>query len=83
MYSYTYKYIVLSIILILNSCVYFNTFYNAETYFKEGMKTIEESAIEDSEDIPNKAKIQLEKAINKCSIVIEKFPDSKYLDDAY
>ncbi|MAJ45591.1 MAG: hypothetical protein CMF96_12740 [Candidatus Marinimicrobia bacterium] len=83
MFSSTNKYIVLSIILILNSCVYFNTFYNAETYFKEGMKTIEESAIEDSEDIPNKAKIQLEKAINKCSIVIEKFPDSKYLDDAY
>ena len=70
-------------IILLSSCVYFNTFYNAEAYFKEGMKTIEESAIEDSEDIPSKAKTQLEKAINKCNLVIEEFPDSKYIDDAY
>lgn len=47
------------------------------------MKTIEESAIEENDDIPSKAKTQLEKAINKCNIVIEEFPDSKYIDDAY
>ena len=47
------------------------------------MKTIEESAIENSDEIPSKAKTQLEKAINKCNIVIEEFPDSDYIDDAY
>ena len=47
------------------------------------MKTIEESAIEDSDDIPSKAKTQLEKAINKCNIIIDEFQDSKYVDDAY
>jgi len=67
----------------LFGCVYFNTFYNAETYFRKGMKTIEESAIENSDEIPSKAKTQLEKAINKCNIVIEEFPDSDYIDDAY
>jgi TolA-binding protein len=70
-------------IFTLFGCVYFNTFYNAETYFKKGMQTIEESAIEDSDEIPSKAKTQLEKAINKCNIVIEEFPDSDYIDDAY
>lgn len=82
---FTFKLIkpLLFIPLISLGCVYFNTFYNAETYFKEGMKTIEESAIEDSNDIPSKAKTQLEKAINKCNIVIDNFPDSKYIDDAY
>ena len=76
------KFIFLLPLLFLG-CVYFNTFYNAETYFKEGMKTIEESAIEENDDIPSKAKTQLEKAINKCNLVIEEFPDSKYIDDAY
>ena len=47
------------------------------------MQTIEESAIVDSNDIPSKAKTHLEKAINKCNIVIEEYPDSKYVDDAY
>ena len=47
-------------IFTLFGCVYFNTFYNAETYFKKGMQTIEESAIEDSDEIPSKAKTQLE-----------------------
>ena len=37
------------------------------------MKTIEESAIEDNNDIPSKAKTQLEKAINKCNLVIENY----------
>ena len=38
---------------------------------QEGMKTIEESAIEENDDIPSKAKTQLEKAINKCNLVID------------
>ena len=58
-------------------------FFMAEKYFKEGMKTIEETAIEEGDDIPSKAKTQLEKAIHKCNIVIDEFPESKYIDDAY
>ena len=34
------------------SCVYFNTFYNAETSFKKAMKIIEESPILDTDDLP-------------------------------
>ena len=47
------------------------------------MDSIEDSAIEDSEDIPSSAKNQLEKAINKSNQVIQQFPHSKYVDDAY
>ena len=74
---------ILYLSLFFFGCVYFNTFYNAELYFREGMKTIEEKAIEEGDDIPSKAKNQLEKAINKCNIVIEEYPDSKFIDDAY
>ena len=83
MFSNKFYYYISIISLFSFGCVYFNTFYNAEKYFKEGMKTIEETAIEEGDDIPSKAKTQLEKAIHKCNIVIDEFPDSKYIDDAY
>ena len=65
------------------NCVYFNTFYNAETYFSDAVKIIEDTAMEKEDQIPSKAKNLLEKAIDKCNIVIEDFPESKYVDDAY
>ena len=45
------------------SCVYFNTFYNAETSFKKAMKIIEESPILDTDELPSQSKKLLGEAI--------------------
>ena len=64
------------------SCVYFNTFYNAETSFKKAMKIIEESPILDTDDLPSQSKKLLGEAIENSQLVLKEFPESKYVDDA-
>ena len=64
------------------SCVYFNTFYNAETSYKNALKIIEESPIQDEGEINSKAKKLLGEAIENSHIVLNKYPESKYVDDA-
>jgi len=64
------------------SCVYFNTFYNAETSFRKAMKIIEESPILDDDVLPSQAKKLLGDAIDNSKLVIKEYPDSKYVDDA-
>lgn len=51
-------------------CVYFNTFYNAKKYYKEGSKS----------SPPNKQ--LLKKAIEKCEKVVKYHPNSKYVPEA-
>ena len=70
------------IILFFYSCAYFNTFYNSEDYYKKAIRIIEESPITENEEIPNQAQTLLGSAIDNGKIVIENFPDSKYVDDA-
>ena len=67
---------------VLFSCVYFNTFYNAETSFAKALKIIEESPIIENEKLPSQATKLLGEAIENSKLVLEKFPDSKYIDDA-
>lgn len=63
--------------LILSSCAYFNTYYNAKHYFEEGEK--ENENIEEG-GRPQTANYQ--KSINSAARVIEYYPKSKYVDDA-
>ncbi|TKJ40299.1 hypothetical protein CEE37_08205 [candidate division LCP-89 bacterium B3_LCP] len=60
----------------LSSCVYFNTYYNAKKYFKEGEKDSENTTT----GRPSTANYQ--KSIDSAARVIEYYPDSKYVDDA-
>ncbi len=69
-------------LLLLLGCVYYNTFYNAEQSFDKALKIIEDSPTADDE-VPAGAKKLLNSAIEKSNIVLQKFPDSKYVDDAY
>ena len=64
------------------SCVYFNTFYNAETSFKKALKIIEESPIIEDGKLPSQAKKLLGEAIENSKLVLKEYPDSKYVDDA-
>jgi TolA-binding protein len=61
-------------VLVL-SCAYFNTVYNAKTYFHEGKKLIRhDTLIVDSDNF--------DKAIEKSTSIIVKYPDTRWVDDA-
>ena len=64
------------------SCAYFNTFYNAETSYEKALNIIEETPILDEVEVPEQAKKLLAEAMENSRIVLEKYPDSKYVDDA-
>ncbi|SVB02452.1 uncharacterized protein METZ01_LOCUS155306, partial [marine metagenome] len=67
---------------MLISCVYFNTFYNAETSYQKALKIIEESPFTSEDKLPNQASKLLGEAIENSKLVIENYPESKYIDDA-
>jgi len=75
--------LVLSIITIISStfvsCVYFNTFYNAKSFFSEAEKL---RAKNEGEFLSNSIIDKYNKVIEKSDIVINNYPDSKYLIDA-
>ncbi|MCK4453314.1 outer membrane protein assembly factor BamD, partial [candidate division WOR-3 bacterium] len=61
--------------VVLSSCAYFNTFYNAQSYYRKGMKRVTNDTLKvDSEDF--------DKTIEKSIAVIVKYPNSRYVDDA-
>lgn len=60
--------------LLILSCAYYNTFYNAEKYYKD--------AINKQKTSPSQAKASFEKAIEKSALVITNHPRSKYTPQA-
>jgi len=70
--------------IYFSSCVYFNTFYNAENSFKQANEIIDNSSSYDydSDEIPIAAKKLLKESISSSNIVISDYNDSKYVDDA-
>lgn len=73
------NYIIFIVLLCSCSCAYFNTFYNAEQYFKKAEKIRLEKA---GESIPISAIDDYSKVIEKSKRVIDDFPDSDYRMDA-
>lgn len=73
-----FKHLILAAFLFLNSCVYYNTFYNAEKYFKEA----NEMELRDNGQPKSTAIQKYNKTIKKCGIVLTDYKDSKYADDA-
>ena len=64
------------------SCAYFNTFYNAETSYEKALNIIEESPILYDVEVPTQANKLLAEAMENSKVVLNKYPDSKYVDDA-
>ncbi len=60
-----------------SSCAYFNTYYNAKKYFNEA-----ERSYRKNKRISPKERKEYEKVIEKCSKILEFYPNSKYVDDA-
>ena len=71
--------IPITVSLLLSSCAYFNTFYNAEKYFKEADRIRLEKS---GKAIPLRAIDNYGKTIQKCRVVLSEFPDSKLVNDA-
>ncbi len=64
----------LGLFLSLGGCVYFNLFYNAKSYFKEGERLLESN--------PSQAKNKFSKAKEKSLLTIKKYPRSRYTPEA-
>ena len=62
------------------SCAYFNTFYNAKKYFDEAEKEL--AKVENRSQLSKKTIDALDKTIEKSSVVLQKYPQSRYRDDA-
>lgn len=62
------------------SCAYFNTFYNAQQYFRDAEREIHKA----DEGVPpnQKALDALEKTVQKSTRVVEEYPGSRWWDDA-
>ncbi|MGB9720274.1 MAG: tetratricopeptide repeat protein [bacterium] len=69
------KLVLLSWIVLSAGCAYFNTFYNAQNYFHQGMKTVTNDTLKFDSEL-------FDKTIEKCASVIVKYPESRYVDDA-
>jgi len=65
--------------VFFNGCAYFNTFYNAKTYYAEAQKATNRN----QSGLVSRDEIQLyAKAIEKSKKLLTKYPKSKYTDDA-
>jgi len=71
--------IPITVSLLLFSCAYFNTFYNAERYYEEADRIRLEKS---GKAIPLKAMDNYGKTIQKCRVVLSEFPESKLVNDA-
>ena len=67
------------IFVVNTSCVYYNTFYNAKKYFKDAENIRLEN---ENKSLPVNAQTAYTKVIEKCDIVLEKYPDSDYVNSA-
>jgi len=75
------------LVAVLSSCVYFNTFYNAEKYFRGAEKKRTEYERELGNRSVNQRARQTyeglyEKAVRKASLVLDKHRESDLVDDA-
>ncbi|MFQ6105115.1 MAG: tetratricopeptide repeat protein [Candidatus Glassbacteria bacterium] len=64
---------------LLQTCVYYNTFFSAKRYFNDGLESKEKSK---DDKIPASAIKSFDNSIDKCLKVLRDYPQSKYVDDA-
>jgi outer membrane protein OmpA-like peptidoglycan-associated protein/TolA-binding protein len=64
-----------AVVLLGAGCAYYNTFYNAQAAYREGVKLKEQNQ-------NSQAKAKFDKAIEKSALVIKRWPKSRWVDDA-
>lgn len=58
-----------------SGCAYFNTFYNAQAYYRDGVRLKEQNQ-------QGQAKAKFDKAVEKSALVLSRWPRSRWADDA-
>ena len=77
---YNHKRLLLVLLVLsISGCAYFNTFYNAQQYFKEAEKI---RLTKDGKSISVSAMDKYGKTVKKCETILSDYPDSKYIIDA-
>lgn len=66
-------------VLFLVNCAYFNTFYNAERYYRIAYRETRKNR---TDKVTGAERSNYQKAVEKSQKLIEYYPDSKYVDDA-
>jgi len=66
----------IGLLILCSGCAYYNTFYNARRYFEEGEKARLETV---GESLPSSAKNAYQSVIDKSIIILNKYPQSKYV----
>jgi len=66
---------LISFLIILSGCAYFNTFYNAQSYYREARKLVVNDTLKIDSEL-------FDKTIEKTTAIIVKYPQSRYVDDA-
>ena len=66
--------------LVAGGCAYFNLFYNARNAFEAGERIGEEVDPRDQPTSPQRT--QYNRAISKCRMLLDEYPDSGLVDDA-
>ena len=64
--------------VILGSCAYFNTLYNARKIYAEAEEMRKERGGEVDRNVSGK----YDEVIKKCSMIIKNYPNSRWVDDA-
>src|SRR5262245_19211229 len=73
--------VCLLFVAYLSGCAYFNTFYHAKQFYGQAEKARESERGQPS--ATSTASTYYKQAIQKCEKVIQKYPGSKWEDDAY
>ena len=69
--------------LTASSCAYFNTFYNAQNYYRQGVASLEAAGLNSLDDLlPDATRSAFEKAIEKSHKVIDEYSGSKYVAES-
>lgn len=66
---------ILTLGAVIGGCAYFNTFYNAEMFYREGMRL-------KSQGPASTAGAKFDQVIEKSALVIDRWPKSRWVDDA-
>ena len=91
-FFFTKKISLFVFFFFFTSCVYFNTFYNVKDSFNNAIEIIENDSSKNfskntkdrknSLELSSAAKKMLRESIASSNIVLQKYPNSKYVDDA-
>ncbi len=74
---------VLALVFTMTACAYFNTFYNAQKYYDEGIADAGALLIDPERTLSKESLEMFGRAVEKSQLVISKFPESKLVPSAY